>query len=118
MGLACPGRVSKHSLRTTHLRCQCVTPDFDRLRWDIHQPPVPVAPARSLGCWGSAANGTTGIVGDDVAALSQTNLEQFRPLSGVWLLHEGHLCTFGWISGSRVSRPEWPAPRPAARGSQ
>src|SRR5215213_3360328 len=106
-----PGQSSEGSLRMARLRRQCVTPDYDGLRRDVDEPPVPVAPARSLRRRGSAADGATRIVGDDVAALPRSNLEQFRPLSGIWLLHDGHLCMFGWINESRVFRPGWPAPR-------
>jgi hypothetical protein len=78
-------------LRTACLRRQCITPAFAGLRRDVDEPPVPVAPVRTLRCRGSAADGTTGIVGDDVAALPRSDLEQFRSLSGFWLLHDRHL---------------------------
>jgi hypothetical protein len=80
---------------------------------------VPVAPARSLPCQGSATESAARIVGDNVAALPHPDLEQTRTLSGVWLLHNRHLCTFGRINGSRMSRYEWQALRPVlqtARG--
>src|SRR5215204_1445441 len=110
--LTCPGQVSEGSWRTACLRRQSLAPDFQRLRRDIHEPPVPVAPARSLLRRGSATDGATRIVGDNVAALPHSDLEQFRTLSGVWLLHDGHLCMFGWINGSRALRHGWRAVRP------
>lgn len=86
-----PRTRAKRLAKRPALRRQLIATSFGGLRRDIDEPPVPVAPARAFPRRGSATDGAARVVGDDVAALPHADLEQFRALAGVGLLHDGHL---------------------------